>query len=578
MTPPTRAWSLAVVAGAVVLPFLVSDYRVFQLSMVLVYAIALVGLNLLTGYNGQVSLGHGAFFALGAYGAALLMARAGVPYWATPPLAGVLGFGAGVAFGRPAARLDGVYLALATFALGVAAPQLLREPHVATWTHGVQGIVIDKPGVPFGLPLDADRWLYLVVLAAAVLGMAAARNLVSGRTGRALAAIRDHPIAAAAMGIDPARYKTLAFGLGAAYAGAAGAFGALLVQFVAPDSFTLALSITLLVGSVVGGADSIAGAVYGALFVLFVPLAAESVSRSATGAVFGACLVATVFVMPRGLAGLLARLAARAPRLGAPMLAPAAVVAVLVAAAATGGGAARGRAGVSDTEIRVGQTVPYSGPASNLGVLGHATAAYFAKVNDEGGVNGRRLRLLSVDDAYSPPRTVEQTRRLVEREDVLLMFNSTGTAAQQAVHRYLNAKHVPQLFVSTAASMWADPARYPWTMPGNILYDTEARAFARYLLRDRPRSRVAVLYQNDDFGREYLAGFRDELGPEAARMIVAERSYETTAPGIDSEMIALAASGADVLMDFSVGKFASLAIRYAYDSGWRPRGSTRPWG
>ncbi len=565
-----RAWGVAVVAGAVVLPFLVSDYRVFQLALLLVYAIALVGLNLLTGYNGQISVGHGAFFALGAYAAALLIGRAGLPYWAAPPLAGLVGLLAGVLFGRPALRLEGVSLALATFALAVTAPQLLREPHVARWTNGVQGIVLDKPGVPFGLPIDPDRWLYLLVLAVAVAALLAAANLVSGRTGRALMALRDQPIAAAAMGIDAARYKTFAFGLSAAYAGVAGALGALVVQFVAPDSFTLALSITFLVGSVVGGVASIAGAVFGAVFILFVPLAAEEVSKAATGAVFGAFLVGSVFLMPRGLAGLAAALARTASRVPGPVLAPASVAALLVVVALGGGGASRGLPGVTDTEIRIGQTVPYSGPASNLGVLGHATAAYFAKVNDEGGVHGRRLRLVSVDDGYSPPRTVEQTRRLVEREDVLLMFNSAGTAAQQAVHRYLNAKQVPQLFVSTAASVWADPAHYPWTMPGNILYDTEARAFARYLLRERPRSRIAVLYQNDDFGREYVQGFRDGLGAAAATMIVAERSYETTAPSIDSEMIALASSGADVLMDFSVGKFASLAIRHAHDSGWRP--------
>jgi ABC-type branched-subunit amino acid transport system substrate-binding protein len=191
-------------------------------------------------------------------------------------------------------------------------------------------------------------------------------------------------------------------------------------------------------------------------------------------------------------------------------------------------------------------------------------------INDQGGINGRRLHLISLDDAYSPPRTVEQTRKLVEREDVLLMFSSVGTACQLAVHRYLNAKRVPQLLVSTGASFWADPGSYPWTMPSNLIYETEARAFAAHVLRERPNARIAVLYQNDDYGREYLEALREGLGASAGRMIVAARSYETTAPGVDSEMIALAASGADVFMNFSVGKFSSQAIRRAHDTGWRP--------
>ena len=563
-------WAIAALAGACLIPFVASDYRVFQLTMVLVYAIALVGLNLLTGFTGQTSLGHGAFFAVGAYCAAILIDRVGVPHWATVPIAGALGFLVGILFGRPALRLEGVYLALATFALAVTMPQLLREHHLTRWTGGVQGIVIESPGVPFGLPLGIDRFLYVVVLLAAALALVVARNLVAGRTGRALVAIRDHPVAAAAMGIDTARYKTLTFGVSACYAAVAGALGTLVVQFVSPDSFTLALSITLLVGSVVGGVASIAGAVWGSAFVQFVPLVAEDVSRAAPGAIFGVLLVLTVFLMPKGIAGAVSRLA-QASRLAGRPVAPLAIAAAAILGLATWSGTApRGVHGVTDDEIRIGQTVPYSGPASNLGVIGHASAAYFAKVNAEGGINGRKVRLLSLDDGYSPPRTVEQTRKLVEREDVLLMFSSVGTACQLAVHRYLNAKKVPQLLVSSGASFWADPARYRWTMPSNVLYDSEAHAFGRYVKRDRPAAKIAVLYQNDDYGREYLQALRDELGPLADSMIVAALSYETTAPGIDSEMIALSTSGADTFMNFSVGKFSAQAIRKAYDSGWRP--------
>jgi branched-chain amino acid transport system substrate-binding protein len=563
-------WYAVAVLAAAALPFVVSDYRVFQLTMVLVYAIALLGLNLLTGYSGQVSLGHGAFFALGAYCAAILIDRGGVPHWATVPIAGAVGFTAGVLLGRPALRLEGLYLALATFALAVTTPQLLREHHLARWTGGVQGIVVGKPGVPFGLPIAEDRFLYLAILATATLAFVLARNLTCGRTGRALVAIRDHPIAASAVGIDTARYKTLVFGVSAAYAGVAGALATTVVQFVSPDSFPLALSITFLVGSVVGGVASIAGALYGALFIQFVPQAAENISRAAPGAIFGVFLIVTVFLMPRGIAGVLA--AVRIPRLALPrpVVPMAAVAATLLAIVWADKTASSGLPGVSDDEIRIGQTAPYSGPASNIGVLGHASAAYFAMVNDRGGVNGRRIRLITVDDGYSPPRTVEQTRRLVEREDVLLMFNSPGSATQLAVHRYLNAKRVPQLFVTSGASVWAQPEKYPWSMPSALLYDTEAHAFARYVLRERPAATIAVLYQNDDFGRDYLEGLRDGLGAQADRMIVAERSYETTAPSVDSEMIALAASGADTFMNFSTGKFLPQSIRKAYDSGWKP--------
>jgi branched-chain amino acid transport system permease protein len=242
---------LAIVAIA--LPFVVSGYRTFQLTLVLVYAIALLGLNILTGYNGQVSLGHGAFYAMGAYCAAILMDKLGMPYWATVPIAGALCLVAGFLFGLPALRLEGLYLALATFALGVAMPQLLKYKALEGWTGGVQGIVIIKPEAPFGIPLNADQWLYFFTLAITVLMFVIGWNLLRGRVGRALVAIRDHPIAAQAMGVNTALYKSAAFGVSAMYTGIAGALGAIAVQFVAPDSFNIFLSIMLLVGIVIGG-------------------------------------------------------------------------------------------------------------------------------------------------------------------------------------------------------------------------------------------------------------------------------------------------------------------------------------
>jgi branched-chain amino acid transport system permease protein len=302
---------LIVLAVTCALPFVVSNYRTFQLTLVLVYAIALLGLNILTGYSGQISLGHGAFYALGAYCAAILMDKAGVPYWATVPAAGAVCFVAGFLFGLPALRLEGLYLALATFALGVAMPQLLKYHHVEKWTGGVQGIVIPKPDAPLGLPLNPDQWLYFFTLLVALVMFLLGWNLLRGRVGRALTAIRDHAIAAEAMGVHNALYKSTAFGVSALYTGVAGALGAIAVQFVAPDSFNIFLSIVFLVGIVVGGLASISGALYGALFIQFVPNIADEISKAAPWAVFGVFMIGFVYLMPTGVAGAVRLLLAR---------------------------------------------------------------------------------------------------------------------------------------------------------------------------------------------------------------------------------------------------------------------------
>jgi branched-chain amino acid transport system permease protein len=293
----------ALAVAFVAFPFLASSYHVFQGTMVVVYAIALLGLNLLIGFNGQISLGHGAFFAIGAYTTAILLAKAGMPYWATVPLAGAVCFIAGFLFGLPALRLEGLYLALPTFALAVATPQLLNYQRVAKWTGGVQGISFDKPDAPAFLPLDGDQWLYFFCLAVAVPLYVIAWNLLRARTGRAIVAIRDHAQAAAAMGIDNAFYKTATFGVSAMYAGIAGALSAIVTQFVAPDSFPVFLSLSFLVGIVVGGVVSIPGAFLGAAFIEFVPNIANSLSDAAPWAIYGLVLIAVMYVMPEGLAG-----------------------------------------------------------------------------------------------------------------------------------------------------------------------------------------------------------------------------------------------------------------------------------
>jgi branched-chain amino acid transport system substrate-binding protein len=226
--------------------------------------------------------------------------------------------------------------------------------------------------------------------------------------------------------------------------------------------------------------------------------------------------------------------------------------------------------GASDTEIKIGQSMPYSGPASAYGTLGRSEAAYFRKINDEGGINGRKIVFISLDDGYSPPKTVEATRRLVEQDEVLLMFGSLGTATNTAVHTYLNTRKVPQLFVATGAAKWNDPQNHPWTMGLQLNYQAEARIYAKHILQTRPNAKIAVLYQNDDSGKDYLKGLKDGLGEKAATMIVAEASYEVADPTVDSQVVQLQGSGADVFVDFTTPKFAAQAIRKAYDTGWKP--------
>ncbi|WP_426413246.1 ABC transporter substrate-binding protein [Bradyrhizobium ganzhouense] len=221
-------------------------------------------------------------------------------------------------------------------------------------------------------------------------------------------------------------------------------------------------------------------------------------------------------------------------------------------------------------EIRIGQTLPYSGPLSGFGAMGRVQDIFFAKINAEGGINGRTVKFISLDDAYSPPKTVEQTRRLVEQDEVVVMFGSLGTATNNAVHRYLNGKKVPQLFVLSGATKWADPKNFPWTMPGMATYESEGVVYAKHLLQTKPDAKVAILAQNDDFGRDYVAGFRRALGAKAATMIVAEANYETSAPTINSQLATLKGSGANVLFGVTLGKFTSQMIKGVAEIGWKP--------
>jgi branched-chain amino acid transport system permease protein len=284
----------------VLAPLAVKNFVIFQMTMLLIYGLAVLALNILTGGSGQFSLGQSAFYAVGAYTSAILMETYNVNYVLTLPVSGILCFGVGFLFGLPALRLSGVYLALATFALATAMPQLLKLNFLEPWTGGVQGLVVTKPDAPFGLPMSQDMWLYYFTLVITIAIYVASVNLLRSRSGRAFMAIRDNEIAASAMGIDVALYKTLAFGVSAGITGVAGSLGAIVVQFVAPDSYTITLAIQLFLGMVVGGVGWLPGSIVGAAFIIFVPNMAESVSKGLSGAVFGVLLFLVIFAMPHG--------------------------------------------------------------------------------------------------------------------------------------------------------------------------------------------------------------------------------------------------------------------------------------
>jgi branched-chain amino acid transport system permease protein len=292
--------SLVVLAILVLTPLVVKNFIIFQMTQVLIYGLAVLALNILTGGSGQFSLGQSAFYAIGAYTSAILMEQYGVNYALTLPVAGIICFAAGFLFGQPALRLSGVYLALATFALATAMPQLLKLGYFEQWTGGVQGLVVTKPDAPFGLPVSQDVWLYYFTLVITIAIYVGSVNLLRSRSGRAFMAIRDNEIAASSMGVNVALYKTLAFGVSAGITGIAGGLGAIAVQFVAPDSFTITFAIQLFLGMVVGGVGWLPGSIVGAAFIIFVPNIAESVSKGLSGAVFGVLLFLVIFLIPHG--------------------------------------------------------------------------------------------------------------------------------------------------------------------------------------------------------------------------------------------------------------------------------------
>lgn len=305
------AATIAVIVIACIAPFFVANYTTLQLTLVICYAVTLLGLNMLVGYNGQLSLGHGAFFGIGGYIAIILIEHAGIPYWATLPFVALICLAGGFLFGIPALRLEGHYLALATFALALALPQILKHPKLEHWTGLSMGRTISPITPPKGIPLTPDQWLYFFCLGVALVLFLLGWNILRGRTGRAMVALRDHPTAAATMGVDASFYKSMTFGVSAMYAGLGGALTACVAAFVAPDSFDFFLSISLVVGIIVGGVATITGAIFGAFFIQFIPNIAGEISKSAPWAVYGVTLIVFMYLMPDGVVGLIRKLYGR---------------------------------------------------------------------------------------------------------------------------------------------------------------------------------------------------------------------------------------------------------------------------
>jgi ABC-type branched-subunit amino acid transport system permease subunit/ABC-type branched-subunit amino acid transport system substrate-binding protein len=561
------AWRVALftalVVVALLLPRVVSSFRLVQFATVGIYFIAIFGLNILTGYSGQVSLGHGAFMAIGGYTSAILIVHHGWSDLATIPVAGLVAGVAGLLFGIPALRLSGLYLALATFALAVSMPSIIKK-----WsgqTGGSSGLLVNV--------FHTNRWYYAVTWISAGILFVLGWLLLRTKFSRAWRAIRDSEVAAASMGINLAVYKTAAFGVSALYAGVAGAL-LVIVSFGAnPGSFPLQLSIYLVVGLAVAGLGSLVGVLAGAAFIEYVQVYAPDISRSpgVPTVAFGVALVLVMFLLPGGVAGLL-RHYTRLKDLwntGAVKFVGVFLCALALVAAA---GATRLDPGVSSTSVKIGGTVPVTGVAAAYQSVGRGALAYFKYVNDtRGGVNGRKIDYEYLDDAYDPSKTVEQTRKLVEQDGVFAVFNSLGTEHSLATRGYLNQMKVPQLFVATGATTFGrDYKQYPWSIGFLPSYVAEGLIYGKYIGANVRTPKVAVLYQDDDYGKELVSGLKKGLGP-LAKKVVGSRSYSADASDVNSQVASLKASKANVFMIFATPKFAIQAFIQVNKLGWKPK-------
>ena len=566
----------ALVAAVVLVPHAAGSFRTFELAYVGLYFIAVLGLNILTGYTGQISLGHGAFMAIGGYTSAILATDHGVPTLWTIPIAGLVAGFAGLLFGIPALRLSGLYLALVTFGIAVAMPAILKWDEVKRWTGGNTGKILPLPKAHFGLGVNSNDWLFYQNWAIALVLLAAAWLLVRGRLGRAWRAIRDSEVAAASSGVNLALYKTLAFGISAFYAGIAGSLLALTIAFVSPDTYPIKLSVFVVVGAVVAGLGSLWGIVVGAALVQFLGTGDVEkwvhVSKSVPPDVFfGGVLVLVIVLLPRGAAGLGHRLTVLGSSLVKRRLTLPASLAGFAALAAVALAGSTATPGVTDTTILLGGTAPLSGEASSAAAVAKGAEAYFKYVNDRGGVLGRKIDYTYLDDAYDPARTVQDVRQLVQQSNVFAMFNTLGTNQNLAIRDFLNQSGVPQLFVASGANTWgADYKKYPWTVGYIPSYMTEAIVYGHYILKLRPKAKIAVLFQDDAYGHDLVDGLKKGLAGGKAK-IVGSVGYDPTTPDVNSQVAQLKATKADTFMIFAFGKFAVQALIQTAKLGWHPQ-------
>ena len=500
--------------------------------------------------------------AIGGYTSAILIVHHGWSDLATIPVAGLVTGVAGLLFGIPALRLSGLYLALATFALAVSMPSIIKK-----WeseTGGSSGLLVNV--------FHTNRWYYTVTWITAGILFVLGWLLLQTKFSRAWRAIRDSEIAAASMGINLALYKTAAFGVSAAYAGVAGALLVILSFGANPGSFPIQLSIYLVVGLAVAGlGGSLAGLLVGAAFVEYVQVWAPELSKSpgVPTVVFGVALVVVMFLLPGGAAGLPGRL----EDLWKNGLVRTGVVLLCALALASGAaGAARFDPGVSATSVKIGGTVPLTGVAAAYASVGRGAEAYFRYVNDtKGGVNGRKIDYEYLDDAYDPSKTVEQTRKLVQQDGVFAVFNSLGTEQSLAARAFLNQLKVPQLFVATGATTFGrDSRQYPWSIGFLPSYVAEGIIYGRYIRANVERPKIAALYQDDDFGKEAVNGLKKGLGPLAGK-VAKTQAYDPVASDVNSQIASLKTSKANVLMIFATPKYAIQAFIQANKLGWKPK-------
>ena len=553
------------------------------------YFIAIVGLNIVTGYTGQISLAQGAFMAVGGYTTAFLVTHGVRDLWTIPIaalVAGVFGFLLGI----PALRLSGLYLALVTFGLAVAMPDLIAWDKLSSVTSGGKPIQLFGSkhllGQGFndvsllGHTLSFNRAVYYLTWALALVLFVLAWLLLRGAPGRAFRAVRDSEIAAASSGVNIAAYKTVAFAIGAAYAGVAGSLLVIAVAFADPQSFPAKLSLTILVGAVIAGLGSLWGVLLGAAFVEFLPVVSVHVSKAPGRA---RCDLRGGPDPDRAPASGRHRGPAQARSFSAnnsaihSVLAPVArlfliaTAALLVLGIPVAFGGTTSDPGITPTSIHIGGTAPLTGVAQGFRSVAEGANAYFKYVNARGGVNGRKINYEYEDDQYIPSETVRATRDLVENKDVFAIFNSLGTEQNEAIRPYLNQKQVPQLFVATGATEFGrDYRQYPWSMAYQPTYIAEGAMYGTYLRRTMPKAKIAILYQDDSYGADLIAGLQRGLGPKKGN-IVSKVGYAATDDNVQSQIARLRSSKAGVLMLFATPKFVIQAYQYVNGLGWKPK-------